>query len=280
MKKFTLFLTFLLCVVYIAVAQLKLYVYQDSIPTEFVVSTVDVEVAQLKLYVYQDSILAEFDASTVDSLVFSISESLNTPQVSGLYRGYEYVDLALPSGTLWARKNVGAEFPEDYGDYFAWGEVQAKYTYDWSTYKWCEGSYDTQTKYCVDSDYGIFDSKMILDYEDDVANVKWGGSWRIPSREQIEELRTECVWIWTVQNGVNGYKISSNRNGNSIFLPAAGRLYKSDSYISGVYGCYWSRSVYYPHSWYAYYLFFNSSDVSKSSLSRDQGFSVRPVFRK
>ena len=108
---------------------------------------------------------------------------------------HEWVDLGLPSGTLWATCNVGANTPEEYGDYFAWGETEPKDYYGWNTYKWCNGSRYTLTKYCTDSSYGyngFVDNKAELDPEDDAAYVNWGSSWRIPTTEQQCELYENC----------------------------------------------------------------------------------------
>jgi hypothetical protein len=134
---------------------------------------------------------------------------------------HEYVDLGL--SVKWATCNVGATKPEEYGDYFAWGETTPKDAYDWSTYKWCNGGPSTQTKYCTNSSYGTVDNKTTLDLSDDAACANWGGSWRMPTRAEQDELRNNCTWTWTTQNGVNGYKVTGT-NGNSIFLPAAGYL--------------------------------------------------------
>ena len=190
--------------------------------------------------------------------------------------GHAYVDLGL--SVKWATMNVGATSPEEYGDYFAWGETQPKEEYNWSTYKWCEGSYDTQTKYCTDSKYGTVDNKTILELSDDAANANWGGSWRMPTEAEQDELRTECTWTWTTQNGVKGYKVTSKTNGNSIFLPAAGYRYDSDLYRAGSNGHYWGGSLYTSRSYYAYYLGFGSSSVSWYYNERGYGQSVRPVY--
>ena len=139
----------------------------------------------------------------------------------------QYVDLGLPSGTLWATMNVGANRPEDYGDCFAWGETKPKQSYDWGTYKWCNGAYDKQTKYCTRSDYGKVDNKTELDLADDAAYVNWGAQWRMPSKAQQDELRAECKWQWTTRNGVNGYLVTSKRNSASVFLPAAAGIASS-----------------------------------------------------
>ena len=191
--------------------------------------------------------------------------------------GYEYVDLGLPSGLKWATCNVGASKPEDYGGYYAWGETQEKSNYDWNTYKWCKGSYDTITKYCTTSGYGTVDNKTVLDPEDDVAHVKWGGTWRMPTLDEQKELLNNCTWTWTTQNGVNGYKITGP-NGNSIFLPAAGCRIGSEVYDRGSYGNYWSSSLNGYYSNYACYLLFDSGYHDWNYYyHRYYGHSVRPV---
>ena len=190
--------------------------------------------------------------------------------------GHEYVDLGLPSGLKWATCNVGANNPWEYGGYYAWGETEEKSNYDWSTYKWCNGSYDSQTKYCTDSYYGRVDNKTILDPEDDVAHVKWGGTWRMPTLDEQKELLNKCTWNWTTQNGVNGYKVTGP-NGNSIFLPAAGCRYGTGAYDRGGSGGCWSSSLYSSYSDYAYYLYFGCGNHYWDDGSRYNGHSVRPV---
>ena len=189
---------------------------------------------------------------------------------------YNLVDLGLPSGTLWADRNVGADSPEDYGDYFAWGETATKSTYKWSTYKWCRGSEDTMTKYCTDSSYGTVDNKTVLDLEDDAAYVNMGMEWRMPTTDELNELRNKCTWTWITQNGTNGYKVTGP-NGNSIFLPAAGYRYDSSLDRAGSHGYYWSDSLYesYPND--VYCLFFYSSYSSTGSSTRYFGRTVRAV---
>ena len=190
--------------------------------------------------------------------------------------GHAYVDLGL--SVKWATCNVGATTPEGYGDYFAWGETTPKTTYDWSTYKYCNGTNDSMTKYCIYSDYGTVDNKTTLELSDDAARVNWGGSWRMPTRAEQDELRNNCTWTWTTQNGVNGYEVTSKKNGNSIFLPAAGYRGSSILIFAGRFGFYWSSSLSTSIGNYAYFLYFDSSGVYwNSSVYRYHGQSVRPV---
>ena len=168
----------------------------------------------------------------------------STTSGSGYKNGYAYVDLGLPSGLKWATCNVGATAPEEYGDYFAWGETEPKTNYSWSTYKY--GSASTElTKYCTKAIYGknfFVDEKTTLDPEDDAATVNWGGNWRMPTRENLDELLDNCKLIWITVNGIEGYKVTAS-NGNSIFLPAAGYIYEDVSRSVGFDGQYWSSSL-------------------------------------
>lgn len=196
----------------------------------------------------------------------------------------EYVDLGLPSGTLWATYNIGADSPEDYGDYFAWGETEGyndgKTIFLLSSYKWCEGSNSTMTKYCTNSSYGyngFTDDKTELDLEDDAAYVNWGPKWRMPSKEQFSELINSnyTTTEWTTQNGVNGRKITSKTNGNSIFLPAAG-YHRSWFDREGSGGYYWSRTLD-SQPYNARILSIVSSGIGMDYGYRYEGRNVRPV---
>ena len=189
--------------------------------------------------------------------------------------GHKYVDLGLHSGTLWATCNIGANNPEEYGDYFAWGETAPKNVYTWENYKWCNGSFKTMTKYCTDSYYGTVDSIMELERADDAAYVNWGSSWRMPTLEQLIELVTECNWTWTQQNGVNGHLVTGP-NGASLFLPAAGDRWEESSYGTGSQGHYWSRALT-RYSTNASLLFFTSYGMNWDTNDRSCGFSVRAV---
>ncbi|MBR4327238.1 MAG: hypothetical protein IKP73_17125, partial [Bacteroidales bacterium] len=135
------------------------------------------------------------------------------------------VDLGLPSGTLWAFTNVGAALPEDFGDYFSWGEVDYKSNYGWPTYKYVKGGDATKlTKYCAQPTIGYnkyTDTLVVLEAEDDVATQKWGADWCMPTQEQFEELKKECTWKWTVRNGKNIIEITG-KNGSKLYMPAAG----------------------------------------------------------
>ena len=189
--------------------------------------------------------------------------------------GHEYVDLGL--SVKWATCNVGASTPEEYGDYFAWGETSTKSSYDWSTYKHCNGSATSFTKYNNSSSYGTVDNKTTLELSDDAARANWGGAWRMPTDAEQTELREQCTWTWTSQNGVNGYKVTSKSNGNSIFLPAAGYRGGSSLNLAGSYGCCWSSSLSTRYPFYACSVYFNSSNVDRGDSLRCDGRSVRPV---
>jgi uncharacterized protein (TIGR02145 family) len=199
--------------------------------------------------------------------------------VSGTYNGHDYVDLGLPSGTLWATFNLGASSPEDYGDYFAWGETTTKSSYSWSTYKYCNGSYDKLTKYCYNASYGyngFTDNLAILEPSDDAATVQWGSGWRMPTQEEWQELRNNTTVTWTTQNGVNG-RLFTASNGNSLFLPAAGCRFESSLYDVGSSGRYWSSLLIAASPRYAKYFYFRSDYCSMNYDDRYYGQSVRPV---
>ena len=194
---------------------------------------------------------------------------------------HEWVDLGLPSGTLWATMNVGANSPEEYGDYFAWGETTPKDWYDWSTYKWWNGGTDAYalTKYCNNSEFGyngFTDNKTELDPEDDAATANWGPEWRMPSLAQIKELYMNCTWVWTTQNGING-RLFTASNGASLFLPATGDRWKGEFKNVGSWGYYWSRELFeYPNSaWSLYYI--TNETVGCNNVTRSYGFTVRAV---
>lgn len=201
------------------------------------------------------------------------SESGSNSQSTSSLKGHKYVDLGL--SVKWATCNVGAETPEDYGDYYAWGEVEPKAEYNWSTY------FDSPNRDGKSFIKYALDKKTTLAPEDDVAHVKWGGGWRMPTTAEQRELCKRCSWEWTSQGGVNGYVVTGP-NGNSIFLPAAG--YRGDSGLNnaGSYGYYWSSSLYKydsdSDSDFAYYLYLFSIKNDWDYYGyRYYGQSVRPV---
>ena len=193
---------------------------------------------------------------------------------------HEWVDLGLPSGTLWATCNVGANVPEEYGDYFAWGETEPQELYDWSTYKWCFGDEFSLTKYCHKSDYGYngyTDDKTELDPEDDAAYVNWGPSWRMPTAQQLGELYENCTWTWTQLNCVNGYLVTGP-NGNTLFLPAGGGRKGGTLKNAGIAGSFWSRTLTFSIPYYSFFLGFIEDGVySWSDGDRCIGVTVRAV---
>ena len=189
-------------------------------------------------------------------------KELETPEIYG----HEYVDLGLSSGLKWATCNIGASSPEEYGNYFAWGEttVKAEYTDENSLHM----------------DKNMDDIEISGNVEYDAATANWGGDWRMPKYTEFEELVEECTWIWTAQNGVEGYRVTGP-NGNSIFLPAAGfRYYNSEEVepTSGILCSYWNSKPSFTDS--AYCLFFTSDDYGDLDLTapRSCGLSIRPVM--
>ncbi len=192
----------------------------------------------------------------------------------------EAVDLGLPSGLKWASFNLGASKPEEYGNYYSWGETEPKAEYTSLTYKfWGGGSGYSLTKYNTNSQYGydgFTDGKTVLDPEDDAARVNLGGKWRMPTKEEQDELRSKCSSEWTQVNGINGRKVTGP-NGNSIFLPASGVRQDTSRKSVGSYGYYWSSSLYPDYPFGAFLLSVSSSTFKGSYNFRSYGISVRPV---
>ena len=199
--------------------------------------------------------------------------------------GHEYVDLGLPSGLLWATCNVGADKSEDYGDYFAWGEMMTKNKYDWSTYKWCNNddyfNLYNLTKYCTNSNYGTVDYKTVLDPEDDAARVSWGGDWRMPTSTEFKELYDNTTCAGTTMNGVYGRKFTSETDCSKyIFLPASGYRYGTSLDVAGSDGFYWSSSLCSSDDDGGVIMYFYSGDVyPQYGNDRSCGCTVRPVCK-
>ena len=198
--------------------------------------------------------------------------------ITGIENGYEYVDLGL--SVKWATYNIGASEAEELGEHFAWGETQIKKNYTWEEYKWCISNYKELVKYCSNSTYGynnFTDEKVTLDDADDVAMVILGGKWRMPTDEELSELRTKCTWFWITFKGIEGYVIKSHVNNNTIFLPAAGIRRDLDLLQTGVYGYYWSKTLHTENPTGACQIYFNATEVLRGTYNRQCGRSVRPV---
>lgn len=216
----------------------------------------------------------------------SDSDAISEPAHSiNSHNGHEYVDLGLPSGTLWATCNVGATVPEGYGDHLAWGETSPKSSYMESNYKYCKkddsGYYD-YTKYVVYDDFFedyFYDNLTVLELSDDAANVNWGNGWQTPTKSQWEELIQNTNISWTTLHGINGLFFTAT-NGNSIFLPAAGDKWEDKSCYSCGYGSYWSNSLDIDNDQDAESFFFDERNSDIHPISRVYGRSVRPVCKK
>ncbi len=185
------------------------------------------------------------------------------------------IDLGLPSGTKWACCNVDDDHsrlnPTNYGSYYAWGETKEHEDlyYDWRNYLYCNGSSDT----CHDLGNDIAGTQY------DVAHMKWGGSWMVPSREQQEELISNCTYEWTIMNGKKGGKFTSKINGGSIFLPAAGNRDGTKLHNAESRGCYYSSKQSSPKC-YRDFLYINSGSPTIDNCYRSGGLTVRPVIKK
>ena len=222
--------------------------------------------------------------------------------------GLVAVDLGHPDGIKWANMNVGAEAVTDYGDYFAWGETMPYYQegysqearcnhwidgksagYDWESYSLCNGTSSTMNKYCTNSEYGYVDNKTALERTHDAASANWGGSWRMPTAEELTWLRDNCTWAWQDDynaTGVKGMLVTSNVSGytsNSIFLPAAGFRDKIILNSAGTYGYYWSSSLYVSTSNISNCArcvsFLSDGPENAPRTIRYSGLSVRPVTK-
>ena len=198
---------------------------------------------------------------------------------SGTFNGHDYVDLGLPSGTLWATCNVGADTPEGCGDYFAWAETETKEVYNWETYKYCNGAHDQLTRYCPYSEYGyqgVVHDRTVLYDMDDAALSEWGTGWRMPTRNEMEELLF-CTTSrsWKEQNGVEGLLFEAS-NGNSLFFPAAGFVNETELAGVGEQGCYWSSSLGSDPD-KGGTMYFVKQSLSFGQAYRCFGWTIRPV---
>ncbi|MFA4182574.1 hypothetical protein [Xylanibacter rodentium] len=229
----------------------------------------------MKVYI-GERIFDEYKIEDVDSVVF------NTPYDNDNYNNHEYVDLGLPSGLKWATCNIGAGAPEEYGNYYEWAETEPRDYYG-KYNKYFADDYNSTNmllKYNVNPLQGDVDNKTVLDPEDDVAHVVWGGTWRMPTDEEHKELRRNCKWEDTTLNGVNVTKITGP-NGNCIYLPYNGRRMYDDFMELDKTGYYWTSSlVTKGNSWMKYFCSFASYfsvPYAFGNMLRDFGAAVRPV---
>ena len=191
----------------------------------------------------------------------------------------EWVDLGLPSGLLWATCNLGVTSPEGYGDYYAWGETTTKSTYNWSTYRYCNGDYNQLTKYCNISSLGyngFTDNLTVLEAMDDAATQALGSGTRMPTADEWRELINNTTSTWMTQNGVYGRKFTAS-NGKSLFLPAAGYRWGDELFYAGSFVNYWSSSLYTDDPTGAWIFCFVSDGQGMPYYGRYGGFSVRAV---
>jgi len=250
-----------------------------------------------------DGTVVKYGVEDVHQVYFGEDEVIpsdTTPVIPSdtLTSNHPYVDLGLPSGTLWATYNVGASKPEEYGDYFAWGETEPKEVYDWNTYKWGK----------IILKYNSEDGLTTLLPEDDAATANWGKEWRMPTTEEQRELVEECYWVWS--NGYNGsdvrghivykakrfddkgrveypggnyqseieYNVSSDAH---VFLPASGGRWDDELAYDGDSGGFWSSSLYEDYEYGAREFGFNEKEVGWDYGSdRRIGFPVRAVHAK
>lgn len=201
--------------------------------------------------------------------------------------GYEFVDLGLPSGTLWATKNIGANTPTEPGLYFPWASTtgyknatEHKFDFNEGNTPYIDNAEIYKYQAQGDTNTGVHDDKLELDIEDDVAAFNMGGAWRMPSKAQFEELSNNTDKSWTTIDGVNGYKLTSKKNNDLfIFIPAAGYYTGSLLSTAGSYGYVWSRSLRPDNSRKAYNSEFSSGFFSPSSnYTRYCGFNIRGVL--
>ena len=193
----------------------------------------------------------------------------NTPD------GVEAVDMGL--SVKWANVNMGAKKSTDFGNYYAWGETKPKDYYSWDSYIWSRGNSPMLTKYSVG------DRKSQLTLADDAAHANWGGKWRMPTEAECEELANpdNCIWEWTTNNGINGYKVTSKKTGNSIFLPITGFRFYGKTQFRAIYGYYWTSTVFTGNPKNAIRLEFNLDEVKVDygnlSSNRFSGRCIRAV---
>ena len=275
------------------------FVEDSSTPSIVGDIVVDGKVNQQDLNALVQAYLSNTNVTTVTDIdsdgaltmadITKLIKIINDNKIDFDANGHEFVDLGLPSGTLWATCNVGASSPEEGGDLFAWGETSTKTNYSWETYKWCDGTKPTSTnasitKYCDRGGYGRLDGKLSLELEDDAANANWGGDWHMPTKAEFQELMDNCTFEWIkTENNIEGYRITGC-NGNSIFLPEGGR-FSGENLLSGRF-YYLSSNLHNDddipsnnHATSVYCIDYSSnSEAEFIGVARYYGHSVRPVL--
>ena len=189
-------------------------------------------------------------------------------------KNYDFINLGLPSETLWATHNIGANLPEDTGNYYAWGESEEKNNYEWDNY------FDN----IFDSDHVINygnNAKETLDLEDDAAHLLWSGGWHVPTKDQFTELLNECTWTWTTRNNINGYTVTGSNN-NSIFLPITNVIWETEGQDEDG-GYYWTNQLYRQVTLdeeTAHILHIDSNRKNLGMVTRAAGCVIRPVINQ
>ena len=212
---------------------------------------------------------AMFFGTVGDAKVNVVDDNTKSPD------GVEAVDLGL--SVKWANMNVGAKKSSGFGTYFAWGETKPKEYYSWNTYAWSKGNSQYLTK------YSTADRRTQLAPADDAARANWGGKWRMPTIDEYEELinPANCTWEWMTKDGVNGYKVTGKKTGNSIFLPITGFRFYADTQFRGIMGVYWTSTLYTANPNKAWCLEFNFSNIDVHfgdlSSNRFSGRCIRAV---
>lgn len=202
-------------------------------------------------------------------------ETIIVNKKSGSFNNHDWIDLGLPSGIKWATCNIGAKTPEERGDYFAWGEIAPKANYGWTYYKFRLQVGNQISKYGD----GVSDNKIVLEESDDTATANWGNGWRTPTKEEFEELKAYCNFIWEDRYGIKGFKVISKKNGCSVFFPAAGYYDKDVFFSEDETGNYWSSSVTRGNRPYdAWNFYFSKQNIFLNHDYRHHGLTIRPVI--
>ena len=228
--------------------------------------------AQKMVVTMTDNQVVKYNLNKVKDVTFEEALPVEVP---------EYVDLGLPSGTMWATTNIGASDPEEVGDFYAWGETETKSEYSWATYQYSDGSATSLNKYCSRANYGTVDGLNTLEPDDDAARVILGDEWSMPTKEQVEELANASYTTWeqTELNGVKGVRIKSRTTNASIFLPIGG--FRDNISISNgnSYGYFWTRNVHSSIDYTAWAFRYGDELDTENAKSRYLGLNIRPVCK-